>query len=228
MKFEMHMHTSEVSPCSKRSAFEGIKDYKEAGYDGVVITDHFNDYVLESFNGSDRERVKRYLKGYYKAKEAGSALGIRVLFGIETCLKGNEDDFLIYGVTPEFLYEYPKLYEMSLEKMYESVHQAGGLVIQAHPFRGYCQMRDSKFLDGVEVFNGNPRHDSRNYLAKEFMTKHSSLIKTSGSDYHERGDVARGGMEFTMNICSEESLKKALVLREYHLLGRAEKDNFSV
>lgn len=40
MKFEMHMHTSEVSPCSKRSAIEGIKDYKEVGYDGVVITDH--------------------------------------------------------------------------------------------------------------------------------------------------------------------------------------------
>lgn len=222
MKFEMHMHTSEVSPCAKRRAFEGIKDYKEAGYDGVVITDHFNDYVLESFNGSDEERVTRYLEGYHRAKEAGDTLGIKVLFGIETCLQGAQDDFLIYGVTPEFLYESPKLYEMSLEKLCESVHQAGGLVIQAHPFRGYCQIRDPKFLDGIEVFNGNPRHDSRNYSAVEFVEKHLNLIQTSGSDYHESGDVARGGMEFTMNICSEQDLKKALVLGKYHLLGLTE------
>lgn len=219
----MHMHTSEVSPCAKRRAFEGIKDYKEAGYDGVVITDHFNDYVLESFNGSDRERVERYLEGYHKAQEAGDTLGIKVLFGIETCLKGSQDDFLIYGATPEFLYEYPKLYEMSLEKLYESVHQAGGLVIQAHPFRGYCQVRDPKFLDGIEVFNGNPRHDSRNDSAVEFVARHSNLIQTSGSDYHEAEDVAKGGMEFKMNICSEQSLKKALVLGEYHLLAITEK-----
>lgn len=222
MKLEMHMHTSEVSPCAKRKALEGIRDYKEVGYDGVVITDHFNDYVLESFTGNDRERVGRYLEGYYRAQEAGATLELKVLFGIETCLKGSQDDFLIYGVTPEFLYEYPRLYEMSLEKLYESVHQVGGLVIQAHPFRGYCQIRDPKFLDGIEVFNGNPRHDSRNHLAIEFMTKHSKLIKTSGSDYHEMDDVARGGMEFTMDICSEKSLKQALVLGEYHLLGLKE------
>jgi len=219
MKLEMHMHTSEVSPCAKRKAFDGIKDYKEAGYDGVVITDHFNDYVLESFNGNDRERVRCYLEGYHRAKEAGVTLGIEVLFGIETCLIGSHDDFLIYGVTPEFLYEYPKLYEMSLEKLYERVHEAGGLVIQAHPFRGYCQIRNPKFLDGIEIFNGNPRHDSRNHLAIDFVTKHSQLIQTSGSDYHETEDVARGGMEFTMNICSEKSLKEALALGRYHLLN---------
>ena len=39
---EMHFHTSEVSACGSIAAAQGIRAYKERGYDTVVVTDHFH------------------------------------------------------------------------------------------------------------------------------------------------------------------------------------------
>ena len=50
-----------------------------------------------------------------------------------------------------------------------------------------------ELLDGIEVFNGNPRHNSRNELALEYAEK-NGLLKLSGSDFHQRQDLARGGI----------------------------------
>lgn len=38
--------------------------------------------------------------------------------------------------------------------------------MQAHPFRNGLKIVDPKHLDGIETYNGNPRHDSRNEIAK--------------------------------------------------------------
>lgn len=210
MKIEMHMHTSEVSPCAKVEAAVGVKEYANAGYDGVVITDHFNDYVLEGFQGTEREKVEHYLSGYQLAKEEGEKLGIKVFFGIETCLLGGRNDYLIYGITPEFLFENPRLYESTLEQLYEIVTKAGGIVVQAHPYRGYCNISEATYLHGVEVYNGNPRHDSKNHLAYEFAKNHDGMLMTSGSDYHQLEDLAVSGMIFQDKISNEVELKEAL------------------
>ena len=39
---ELHLHTSESSPCGRVPAKKGMTMYREAGYDGVVVTDHFS------------------------------------------------------------------------------------------------------------------------------------------------------------------------------------------
>lgn len=44
-KYETHMHTSEGSACGRSSAEEMVRSYKEQGYTGVFVTDHF-------FNGN--------------------------------------------------------------------------------------------------------------------------------------------------------------------------------
>ncbi|ABX40665.1 PHP domain-containing protein [Lachnoclostridium phytofermentans] len=218
MKVEMHMHTSEISPCAAVRAIEGVREYKKASYNGIVITDHFNDYVLNGFIGSDREKVARFLTGYEMAKEQGEELGITVFFGIETCLLGAQNDFLLYGLQPEFLYEYPKLYSLSIKELHQVVGEAGGIVVQAHPYRGYCTIEDPKYLDGVEVYNGNPRHNSRNHLAKDFAKHYPHLIETSGSDYHQLSDLASGGMIFPRELHTETELKEALLARDYELI----------
>ena len=41
MLLDTHVHTSQVSPCGKVPAEEMIELYKEAGYGGVIITDHY-------------------------------------------------------------------------------------------------------------------------------------------------------------------------------------------
>lgn len=46
-KFESHFHTKESSPCGKVSARSGIELYHKAGYNGIVVTDHFSQSVLQ-------------------------------------------------------------------------------------------------------------------------------------------------------------------------------------
>ena len=41
MLLDTHVHTCQVSPCGKVPAKEMIELYKEAGYGGVIITDHY-------------------------------------------------------------------------------------------------------------------------------------------------------------------------------------------
>ena len=88
MKIELHAHTSEVSPCSGISAADIISGYHNAGYDAVVITDHFNFYVLEGFNiNNETDRVKRYMLGYELARKAAAKYGMKAILGVEVCLR---------------------------------------------------------------------------------------------------------------------------------------------
>ena len=47
-KYDTHVHTSEVSCCAKVSAVEAVKMYKDAGFHGLVITDHYCDSYFVS------------------------------------------------------------------------------------------------------------------------------------------------------------------------------------
>ena len=42
MKIELHAHSREVSPCGYLSVEELIRLYKEAGFDALVIANHFS------------------------------------------------------------------------------------------------------------------------------------------------------------------------------------------
>ena len=55
MKVEMHTHTSETSPCAHINAKDVLKLYKEAGYDTVVITDHYSKCLRTKINKSNTE-----------------------------------------------------------------------------------------------------------------------------------------------------------------------------
>ena len=49
MKTDLHVHTSEVSLCGHMTAEETLQRYKSAGYDTLVITNHFNRYTADHF-----------------------------------------------------------------------------------------------------------------------------------------------------------------------------------
>lgn len=210
MKTEMHVHTSEVSPCARVKAKDMILLYQQAGYDAVVVTDHFNNYVLEQYQGNDRQRVDRYLKGYLTAKEAGEKIGLKVFFGVESNLLPERADFLFYGATPDFLYEYPKLYELSQKEAFEVCCTHGILMLQAHPFRSQGT-RNPKYMHGMEVYNGNLRNPSYNASTAQFVKEYPQFVLTSGSDFHMYEDVGCGGM-LLPDIADERELAK--VLRE--------------
>ena len=47
-RYETHTHTAEVSRCSRISAVELVRVYKDLGFSGVCITDHFLNGIQQS------------------------------------------------------------------------------------------------------------------------------------------------------------------------------------
>jgi predicted metal-dependent phosphoesterase TrpH len=193
-KYDMHVHTSEVSPCGKVNALELVKLYKEAGYDGIVITDHYFDEYFYSLGRLNwKEKIDMYLSGYRKALSEGQRIGLEVILGIELRFSENENDYLVYGIDETFLKNYKELYKLGIEKFRKLTSNMDILIYQAHPFRPWIEPVDPILLDGIEVFNGNPRQDNMNHKALSFAKEHN-LKMISGSDLHRKGDVARGGI----------------------------------
>ncbi len=185
-KLEMHFHTSETSPCGEVKGKDGAELYKKAGYDGVVVTDHFFKNTLGTRDESKytwEEAVDKFLVGYYAAKEAETE-NFKVILGMEIRFTDAGNDFLVYGVTEEFLKENPWIHCENLEYFYNICDKYNLLIAQAHPFREKCYFAQAEFLHGIEVFNGNPDHDSRNILAEKAAEIYN-LIEFKGSDFHE-------------------------------------------
>ena len=102
----------------------------------------------------------------------------------------------------------------------------GLLFIQAHPFRRGMKIIDWNILDGYEIYNGNPRHNSNNDIAEIWAKKHNKQIVVSGSDFHEIGDACAGGIYFNAPIKNNDDLLRELKSGNYTLkktdLGESE------
>ena len=136
MLIDMHAHTSGVSHCCVLPPEEIVRIAKETGLDGIVLTNHYaKDYVT----------VDKYINEYEITKAEGEKIGLKVFFGIEVTVVWNPRiHLLVYGVTTDFLREHPALYDMSQEELYTLVHQYGGVLVQAHPFRESCRPQDPR------------------------------------------------------------------------------------
>ena len=201
-KYDTHVHTSETSPCGWVSAAELVHLYKDAGFHGIAITDHYFDGFFEALGDmSWEEKVDNYLKGYKIALSEGKKIGLNVILGMEIRFGSNPNDYLVYGIDEEFLKENRELYNLDLSRFRDLIRNKPILMYQAHPFRPYIVPADPELLDGVEVHNGNPRHNSHNEKALEFAKKYG-LKELSGSDFHQYEDLARGGIIVTEPVNS--------------------------
>ncbi|MBO5197980.1 MAG: PHP domain-containing protein [Lachnospiraceae bacterium] len=221
-KIEMHAHTSDTSPCAHVSAADMIHAMAEAGYDIVVVTDHFSRYVMSRFTGTPEEKVTRYLQGYREACRAGEKEGIRVFLGAEVNLhRVGKEDYLLYGITEQFLYDHPQMYDYTLKELFEACVKANVLVVQAHPCRSYCAPADANYLHGVELINTNPRHDNGNQKAEIWLKEQEAaghqLITTCGSDYHQLEDIGGGGIRTARPLKDVVELAELLRSGEYEL-----------
>lgn len=214
--FDTHVHTRETSCCGKIRGLEVARAYQKAGYHGVVITDHYcRDYFRRFHRISWEEKIERFLSGYRAAKEEGVRVGLIVLLGIELRFDGSNNDYLVYGIDEEFLKKYPELYSLGLKefrglvKRLETEGKGKVLIYQAHPFRLGLSPADPLLLDGVEVFNGNPRQQSRNELAYKYA-KERGLKMISGSDFHRSDDLGRGGIMIPKNAETMEEFIQLL------------------
>lgn len=188
-KYEVHMHTYEASLCGKTHAADYIAEFIKRGYDGIIITDHF-------FYGNTRpsrelpwrDYVEEFCKGYEAAKAEGDKQGLKVFFGWENSQV--VDEYLTYGPDKEWLINHPEIRDAKHDEYLKLIHEAGGLVVEAHPFRerGYVDIVKihPHQCDAMEVANcGNPPY--QDIMAYNFC-KERGIVMTSGTDLH---DVAK-------------------------------------
>lgn len=216
----MHFHTKNTSNCANVSAEKAVEEYIKAGYDGIVVTDHLSTSTYMKYGRellSWRKKVDFFLRGYKAAKKAAEGR-INVLLGMELRFRTSEgdNDYLVYGLTEEFLHEHPELLNLNIKKFYKLAQENGFLVFQAHPFRVGMKVTNPNFIDGVEIFNGNPRHNSSNDIAEMWAKKYDLLV-TSGSDYHEIEDLGSGGIWFDKEIKDNKTLVEELKKRNYEI-----------
>ena len=208
MKIDLHVHTSETSGCGKVPGAEMARLYHQAGYDLIVTTDHL--IAGKNIDMPVDQRVEWYLSGHRAAKAEGEKLGLKVLLGVEARMVQGNEDFLVFGVREADIPWLMGLLDSGINEkgFYRILRERGRYVlIQAHPYRDGLRRMPLSQMDGIEVYNGHPDHNSRNdrALARAKLGG-DGFIQTSGSDAHRLHHIARGGMITDVDIGSEEEL----------------------
>ena len=206
---ETHVHTAGVSFCATSTPEMVVESYVKAGYHGIISTNHINYCTYKHMEEKSwEEKVAYFMTGYHALVKAARGR-IDVLLGCEINLRGEANDYLVYGVTEEWLLKlgYPR--EMKLEELSQRVREDGLMIFQAHPFRYGMTIKKETLLDGVEVFNGNPSHDSHNDIT-ELWAKNRGLRRLAGSDYHHPDSVLGAGILTEERVTDNQTLLQIL------------------
>lgn len=191
--YETHLHTCQGSACADTEGKVYPRLYQDLGYDGIFITDHFfGGNTAAPRSGDWKNRVDEYMRGYEDARNEAEKIGFKVFFGIEQCFQ--TDEFLIYGIDRQYLYDHPEIEHWSRHEMSENIHAAGGCCVHAHPFRerGYIKdMHISPYtVDAIEAVNmGNHASEDATGITFAGLLR---LPMTCGSDVHSAQSVMPG------------------------------------
>lgn len=221
--YETHMHTSESSACAYNTGAEMARAYKDAGYTGIIVTDHFfygNTAVNRRLPWE--EWIENFCLGYEHARAEGAKIGLQVFFGWEAGYHGTE--FLIYGLDKEWLLTHPEIKEASVEEQFSLVHEGGGIVSHAHPYREEDYIPEIRlfpeYVDAVEGVNamhsGIMSRAHKNPLFNERALaygKEHNLPFTAGSDQHTTSMIG-GGMVFPRKLADIHDFTRAVLGRE--------------
>ncbi len=220
-RYETHVHTSECDRVAALSGEELVLAYREAGYHGMIVTDHyfglFFDWFADELTGTFHTAIiDRWLLGYRHARVKGQELGFTVLPGAEVRIDGSINDYLLYGMTEEDFYRLPLLNRQRDIESVIALLPPSVLTVQAHPFRNAMTVRDPAPLFGIESFNGGTE-DFRNRMAETWAV-HYAKAMTSGSDCHGPHAVGLGGIETDRPILTPADLTDVLRRGEYSLI----------
>ena len=215
-KAELHAHALPISRCSEFEPAALVEVYRKVGVDTLVLTNHFTPSFVD---GEEKDKcLAAYLDCYNEVSNYARAAGITVLFSMEIRFRQNNNDYLLYGITPEDL---PFLYDavqngMDIHEFYRAFHREGVVILQAHPFRNGCEPIESAFLDGMEVFNMHPGHNSRVAFAAR-RAREEGLLLSGGTDFHHPGHEGACLMRTRQRLESPADLAKVLRDRDFLL-----------
>ena len=190
MKFDLHMHTTRHSPDSVMDPFAMVRQAKQVGLDGVVITEH--DWLWTE------EELKELRT---------AAPGLVVLAGIE--VTAWEGHFLVYGVHNPFA-----LFRgIRVAALCQEVHHQGGVVVAAHPFRWEQQFdeilrKEQPALDGMELFSSHMDAECRRLAAD--VHRRNRLAGLGSSDAHQKEMLGVCYTEFDGPIRTARDLVEAI------------------
>lgn len=219
-RYETHCHSAQCSRCAHSSARELVLAFHQAGYAGLVLTDHF----IHGNTAVDRslpweEQMRRYYGAFLEAKAAAKDLDFDVIFGIEHAYGGGQE-VLCFGIDLDFLLENPDIPELSLEEFADRVHKYGGILIQAHPYRygGIEIPIPMDLIDGIEVYNAGNQPE-KNVLALQKAGERDCIL-TSGGDIHASGEsrVGAAGIALPYRVHDEKELVAALKRQDHQLI----------
>lgn len=229
--YETHLHTSEASACSSSTGEEMALAAKKFGYTGIFVSNHNwygNSCVDKELEW--KEWIHQYCAGYRNAKKCGDEIGLDVFFAYEASYNGT--DFLIYGVDEQWLMEHPEIKDATVKQQYRLIHEAGGMVIHAHPYREAFYIPKIRlfpeYVDGVEGINAthsSPRnpvllHKDYDHKALDYAGEYQLPI-TAGSDVHNTRMLG-GGMAFREKLCSEQDYIHSILSGRDYLLSNGE------
>jgi predicted metal-dependent phosphoesterase TrpH len=168
MKYDFHVHTTHYSPCALEEPETICRKALKAGLRGIALTEHDTWWPRRELDILSRKFP-----------------GLTIFRGVEyTCPEGH---FLVF---------LPEKEERSFERkngvltLIEQVHNRGGLVIWAHPFRfgedpsGWLGAAD---LDGLEVASSNMNNQTRR-LARSIASQRNFRM-FENSDTHQESTL---------------------------------------
>ena len=206
-KTEAHLHTRPVSSCGKLTPVEQVRLFKAAGYDTIIISDHFSRGHFKKM-GEDltfEQCVDRLCDAYLEAKAEGDKVGLTVLFSVE--LSFHKNHYLLYGVTREMLKLREDIFDIDIDELYAHLKAHGVTIIQAHAHRAGKCIPHPDHVDGFEI---NCCMRKENFNEKTMtLAKECGKPLTIGSDCHRPEDV---GVSATLTEEKIDSIEKYLEL----------------
>jgi predicted metal-dependent phosphoesterase TrpH len=196
MILDMHIHTNRYSGCSNIEPGLVIPRAREAGLDGIVLTEH----------------GIRWPDGEVDALVKGGGSAEFLVFPAEevACYSAGgafQGEFLVLGY-PESLGS-----NKTADRLIEMVHDAGGVVLAAHPFKrlktgdGYYGSGLSALklkIDGLET--EHPSYgDAERELARKVMEA-MGIAGIGSSDAHDLAGIGKCRTVFERDVRDMKSL----------------------
>jgi predicted metal-dependent phosphoesterase TrpH len=187
MRYDLHAHSAEYSPCSAIAADELCRLATALGIDGIALTEHDLWWPPDELAA---------LRSRYP--------GLALFGGMErSCREGHFLVFLPEGADPR-----GTLPPDTIQTLSPWIHDRGGLLIWAHPFR--FESRRIPFwlgnvpIDGIEVTSSNMNlqlSDLAESVANEY-----GILPLSNSDAHDAESLGRYWNEFDTDLQTVEQL----------------------
>ncbi|HEX7622808.1 MAG TPA: PHP domain-containing protein, partial [Anaeromyxobacteraceae bacterium] len=198
MLIDVHVH-SHHSPGCTLAPRDIVRRAKEAGLDGVVVTD------LNTLEGSAEVRA------------AGRELGLVALCGAEFVT--DHGHYLCYFPEPDRVPAPPQMFGTTpwpVHEVVRRVREMGGAVVAAHPYDKSVERPSGDFiftLDGLAALQGlcARKRGPANDLAIE-AADHMTLPCVGGSGAHETlDDIGKAATLFRAPVASEADLVRQLL-----------------